>query len=428
MLPKSLKIGLLSRWTSMVGTGFPEHLVNNIVRWELINHTGIELGRVITSSTLNSRNQVTRLQNVLDRFTNLTEVLFVVDKKIMQVAYAIRGGADRSKTCSTEVLQATNAMQKLESEFKEVNNLLRTIDVITNKTNILSVNATIEAAKVGELGKGFAVVAMEIKELSKNTKNVNSEIQKTMTRIASAVNKLSEQLKSVHSLIDETQMASEQASISSEAIVDASKQMQTSLQATTQELDKIVESLAISKVQLDEVSVIGTTFENLIGLLKFQGIFEHANDPLERLQPLVNKSNYKDTNRFIAIEEESWLSDDDVLISITDTRGVIKFANTTFYKFSGYDMGELIGKPHSIIRHPDMPKTAFKDLWEVLKSKQVWQGYVKNRTKKGGFYWVKATVFPCINAIGEIEGYISVRFKPSIEAIQKAIQIYRCLV
>ncbi len=74
-----------------------------------------------------------------------------------------------------------------------------------------------------------------------------------------------------------------------------------------------------------------------------------------------------------------------------------------------------------------MPKTAFKDLLEVLKAKGVWQGYVKNKRRNGGFYWVKATAFPCLNASGEIEGYISVRFKPTGEAIQRAMQAYRRL-
>ena len=78
-----------------------------------------------------------------------------------------------------------------------------------------------------------------------------------------------------------------------------------------------------------------------------------------------------------------------------------------------------MGQPHSIVRHADMPKTAFQALWETLRSKQIWQGYVRNRVKGGGCYWVRATVFPCLDHLGAITGFISIRTKPSpIEAIE----------
>jgi len=116
----------------------------------------------------------------------------------------------------------------------------------------------------------------------------------------------------------------------------------------------------------------------------------------------------------------------DIIISSTDLSGRITFANNVFYRFAEYEMGELVGKPHNIIRHPDMPKAAFKQLWETLQQDQIWQGYVKNRSRNGKVYWVKATVFPCFKA-GEKFGYISVRSKPEREDIDRAIRIYRKL-
>lgn len=97
------------------------------------------------------------------------------------------------------------------------------------------------------------------------------------------------------------------------------------------------------------------------------------------------------------------------LISQTDTRGVIQYANALFCEVSGYSLEELIGKPHNIVRHPDMPKEVFKDLWEHLKAGKIWQGEIKNRRKDGSHYWVLATVGPIRNAQGEIQQYISVR-------------------
>jgi len=80
------------------------------------------------------------------------------------------------------------------------------------------------------------------------------------------------------------------------------------------------------------------------------------------------------------------------IISRTDLGGVITYANETFAKISGYEVNELIGKPHNIVRHPDMPKSVFADIWETLGRGESWQGYVKNRRKDNGYYWVHANI------------------------------------
>jgi len=97
------------------------------------------------------------------------------------------------------------------------------------------------------------------------------------------------------------------------------------------------------------------------------------------------------------------------LISQTDTRGVIQYANAKFCEVSGYSLEELVAKPHNIVRHPDMPKAVFKDLWDHLKAGKIWQGEIKNRRKDGTHYWVLATVGPLRNPQGEIDRYLSIR-------------------
>jgi PAS domain S-box-containing protein len=98
------------------------------------------------------------------------------------------------------------------------------------------------------------------------------------------------------------------------------------------------------------------------------------------------------------------------IISKSDPKGVITFVNDKFCQISGYSKEELVGKPHNIIRHPDMPKSAFRDLWKTIKDeKKTWQGIVKNRAKNGDTYYVKTAVQPILNARGEVEEYISLR-------------------
>ena len=111
------------------------------------------------------------------------------------------------------------------------------------------------------------------------------------------------------------------------------------------------------------------------------------------------------------------------LITITDLKGVITFANDDFVKISGYERSELIGQNHNIIRHPDMPPGAFESLWKTVQSKQSWKGLVKNRCKNGNFYWVDAYVTPILRD-GKIVEYQSVRTQAPREAISRAESVY----
>ncbi|MDH4944354.1 PAS domain-containing protein [Sulfurimonas sp. C5] len=121
------------------------------------------------------------------------------------------------------------------------------------------------------------------------------------------------------------------------------------------------------------------------------------------------------------------LKSDDFLVSQTDEKGIILFANDDFCKIAGYSIEELVGKNHNIVRHPDMPKAAFKDLWGTVKQGKVWTGYVKNKTKDGGYYWVFATVYPMKDPETKQVRYMSCRRKPAKEEIEAAEALYKTL-
>lgn len=118
--------------------------------------------------------------------------------------------------------------------------------------------------------------------------------------------------------------------------------------------------------------------------------------------------------------------DGKLIVSTTDPQGIITHVNRSFIEMSGYTEEELVGAPHSILRHPDMPPAAFKGLWETLAAGEKWQGYVKNLRKDGGFYWVKATVIPNIRN-GRLVGYTSVRRKPSRTKVEECSKLYPTL-
>jgi aerotaxis receptor len=112
------------------------------------------------------------------------------------------------------------------------------------------------------------------------------------------------------------------------------------------------------------------------------------------------------------------------IVSKTDLKGIITYANQTFLDISGYSREELIGKNHNIVRHPDMPPGAFAWLWDTLKQDLPWRGIVKNRCKNGDFYWVEAYVTP-IKEKGRTVGYMSVRNIPGREEVKACEALYR---
>ena len=113
-----------------------------------------------------------------------------------------------------------------------------------------------------------------------------------------------------------------------------------------------------------------------------------------------------------------------LIVSRTDLEGILTHANDAFVELSGWERDDLIGKPQHILRHPDMPKAAFKDLWDTVEAGKKWHGYVKNLRKDGSYYWVYATAVPNIRQ-GKIAGYTSVRRKPSRTRIEELIPVYR---
>ncbi len=126
------------------------------------------------------------------------------------------------------------------------------------------------------------------------------------------------------------------------------------------------------------------------------------------------------------LEDGEVLYDDLYLLSETDEKGIVSYASDSFLRIANMTRADLIGQPHNVVRHPEMPRAAFKSLWDDVQAKGFWTGYVKNSRKGGGFYWVYATVLRSTDKNGNVK-YVSIRIKPSREDIRKAEELYATL-
>jgi len=136
--------------------------------------------------------------------------------------------------------------------------------------------------------------------------------------------------------------------------------------------------------------------------------------------------NYNRYDRKMGHNERK-LNQSDFIVSKTDLKGAITYANPTFLEISGYHTAELLGTNHNIIRHPDMPRAVFSYVWEQIKAGKVVYAYVKNLTKDGSFYWTFAYIAPDYNAKGDIIGYHSERRAPNPKALTDITLLYNQL-
>lgn len=128
------------------------------------------------------------------------------------------------------------------------------------------------------------------------------------------------------------------------------------------------------------------------------------------------------------VNQEIPYPDNKLIVSKTDTKGRITYCNELFIEMSGFEEEELLGEPHNIVRHPDMPKIIFQLLWDTIQSGEEINAYVKNMSKDGRYYWVLANVTPSFDKNDRIIGYLSARRKPIKSALDIIIPLYKELL
>ncbi len=397
---------------------------NNTMFNDLVEKSSLELINVTNHSTSVIENQISQIRSSLNDFGHLTKSFESINKNIntinQEVTTISRDAQENSKT-----IQNVNVeMNGLITEFHSINSLIKTINSIADQTNLLALNATIEAARAGEHGKGFAVVATEVKELSRTAKQANEKIQSAINNIGETILKLSQFLKQTQVRIESSNQFVQETNKSVTSISQDNTFLQTKIKQTQSIFEGLGNVSDILNLEMNQLSTIGSTYKFLSILMRAKGLFNGHEDPIVRFEELGKDLNEKFPQRFLKSEEEYRLTENDILISSTDLRGIITFANESFYRVAQYEPGSLMGRPHNVIRHPDMPRGGFADLWNVIKSGELWHGIVLNRGAKGRIYWVRATVFPCFEN-NKIIGYISVRSMPTQQEIERAKKVYR---
>lgn len=130
-------------------------------------------------------------------------------------------------------------------------------------------------------------------------------------------------------------------------------------------------------------------------------------------------------SRTVPIDEEYVFDGSGIIISQTDLKGIITFANRKFCEISGYKASQLIGEAHNIIRHPDMPKEIFKKMWAEISNGQVWNGLIKNMRSDGMYYWVDTEIMPVYNSDDKLTGYIAARKPASQKDVKESEELYK---
>lgn len=403
-------------------TEFDDQALKN----DLIEDTGKEVMKIATQTSQAIHSQTSIIEESIGNFNQIQSRIDIIEAESQQMHKGMESLVVDTNRCASQLQEVSKAMEVLEERFAEVNTLLKTISTIADQTNLLALNATIEAARAGENGKGFAVVANEVKVLSKTTKEANEDIQQKLYSIGQSIQVLSKNIDTSNDDMSKSISIMETTKNQVDQIYSKTMESKNIVDSSIGSFDALSKSLSGMDVDMRGLDTTAKVFSYLLTLMKMHDSKKETKSPLDRLAPLAASSQFKDLKRFTKHEEEYILKDNDILVSATDLRGIITFANEDFYRVAQYEPGSLMGKPHNVIRHPDMPKTAFADLWQTLKSEKLWQGYVLNKSQFGRIYWVKATVFPCFEN-GKCIGYLSVRSVPKKLQIERAKQLYRQL-
>jgi PAS domain S-box-containing protein len=310
-------------------------------------------------------------------------------------------GMKKMNEVKETILRSSTNVKSLGDELKKINEIVKLITAIADRTNLLSLNAAIEAARAGDAGKGFAVVADEVKRLAESSRKGADEISKIVKQLEEASRATIGSIEQGNASIIESHDVITKVLQSLQEIATAVSEVVSQMGEISSSAEEVAASSEQAAASSEEISSVAQ--HNLADLKKMT---RSNNDDSSSVIETIVKDASKAAETLADI---TGIMDKSNIISITDTEGSITYMNDKFLEVARYSSGELMGENHRVLKSGFHAPELFGAMWRAISSGRQFAGYVRNRAKDGSIYWVKAVVSPVTDSRGAITGYVSVR-------------------
>ena len=334
----------------------------------------------------------TAIQGVASNATKVMEMMRQSEQVAQNINVDAEQGMQKMDNMKSIISESSNDVKTLANELAKVDNMTSFITQIADQTNLLALNAAIEAARAGDVGRGFAVVADEVRRLAENSKKGAEDISQLISSLKESSDKTTKSIEKGNNIVrDAYDMISnilKSIKNIADSITEVVSQMQE-ISAATEEVSSGTEEATAASEEI--LSVAQTNLKS----------FEDMVQAKEKEAQLLKDAN-NSAKTIAAIND---VLDDSTIVSNTDIDGLITFVNKHFLDVTKYPAEELMGENHRVIKSGWHDSSLFEKMWKTLSSGDTFRGYLRNQTKDGSVFWVKATISPVYDEGGQIKGF-----------------------
>ncbi|MGE3608298.1 MAG: methyl-accepting chemotaxis protein [Bacteriovoracaceae bacterium] len=366
--------------------------IHKIDSFGLIIEASDVLGEVAKKADQEIERHVEGLHKCLDsfdktkeQFSHIYEALDIMNKAFTNIA----SNVNKNDTKLNHVIEE---MLKLEEDANSIKNQVKTINNVSDQISLIALNASIQAARVGEGGKSFRIVAAEVEKLAGTTNRVNKAIGEIVTTVQNSVQNVSQSINEIRKTIANSLI---NVQSSRESLTSATANMTGFRNNLFDGMDNF---FAIEEKSRDiggkfkELSLVGESLSSLLEGLYFEGDLREINFE-EHISFLMKGTPFvKPTSETSVVK----LDRDLLFVFVLDRYGVFKYLNENVINVFGHHLKEIQGKNLELLFHPDMPPVILEDMRLKIRNGRPWVGLVKNKIQKGEHIWTRISLFPII--------------------------------